>query len=205
MTIVKQIAAYRAQIELARKEENMKREKSILEERQQQLTAAFWQLKFLVEIGQLPHDVKRNIVEKLSEFKKQGQNKILQEIFFTIKEKYKDVLLVSGRDLETIIEGAKLLGIYCQKVDWKDRIRLIEIEDEQTYKEMVELYREIVDCRNECIRLIDQKLKLEKARNIFLRILKEKEINLAEFTPEQINEIMGSPLCQYLSIKLRGR
>lgn len=203
MSIAKQIAAYRAQIELARKEEDMKREKNILRERQRQLIATFWQLKFLVDTGQLLNDVKRDVIEKLNEFKKQGQDKILQELFFTIGKEYRNVLQVSGRDLETIIEGAKLLGIDCQKVDWKDQI--IPIEDEQTYKEMIELYREIIDCKNDCIKLIDQKLRLERARSIFLRILKEKEINLAEFTPEQINEIMETPLCQYLSIRLRGR
>ena len=67
---------------------------------------------------------------------------------------------------------------------------------------MMELYNTIIKQRSEIIELIDQKLKLKSAREVFLKVLKESEVKLSEFTLKQIEEIMKSPLREYLSIKL---
>ena len=108
-----------------------------------------------------------------------------------------------GRELDIIIAGAELLNINFSKIRWEEKVK--SIKDEQTYNEMIELHNTLIKQRSEVIELIDQRLKLKSAREIFLKVLREGEVKLSEFSLKQIEEIIKSPLREYLSIKLSGK
>lgn len=203
MSIPQQLAAYRAQIKLASEEKEMNTEKMTLQNICQQLSAIFWKLKFLIDQQCLEKEQRKDLVTKFNEFKQQKQIQLIYEIHSSLKNKCTNLLYQSGKELDIIITGAKLLDINFSRFQWVEKIK--SIEDEQTYREMKELYSTIIKRKNELIDSIDQKLKLKNARELLLKVLKEGEVKLSEFNIKQLEEVMKSPLYKYLTIRLSGK
>jgi hypothetical protein len=203
MSIPQQLAAYVAQIKLASEEKEMNVEKTTLQNIYQQLLAIFWKLKFLIDQQCLEKEFKKDLVTKFNEFKQQKQIQLIYDIQSSLKNKCTNLVYQSGKELDIIITGAKLLGIDFPKIQWVEKIK--SIEDEQTYREVNELYNAIIKWKSELIDSIDQKLKLKNARELLLKVLKEGEVKLSEFNIKQLEEVIKSPLYRYLSIKLSGK
>jgi len=185
---------------MSRIERELNLQKSDLENIYWRLKTIFWKLKFLTDQQRLEDELRKEIITKLKKLKDRKNIRLVFEIESYIRDRCTNILYQLGKELDIIVEGAKLLNIDFSKIRWKEKIE--NVEDEQTYKEMMELYNAIVKQRNKVIELIDQKLKLKGAREVFLKVLREGEVKLSEFTLKQIEEIMKSPLREYLSIKL---
>ena len=203
VSISQRLAAYRAQIEMSRKEKELNFEKSNLQNIRQQLKAIFWRLKFLTDQQCLEDELRENIITRLKELKNRKNIQLVYEIGGHLKDKCIDIVYQVGRELDIIIAGAELLNINFSKIRWEEKVK--SIKDEQTYNEMIELHNTLIKQRSEVIELIDQRLKLKSAREIFLKVLREGEVKLSEFSLKQIEEIIKSPLREYLSIKLSGK
>jgi len=203
LSISQRLAAYRAQVEMSRKEKELNSERSNLQSIYQQLKAIFWKLKFLTEQHYLGDELRKNIITMLEELKNRKNVQLVYEIGAHLRGKCTNIVYQFGKELNIIIKGAELLNINFPKIQWKEKIK--SIEDEQTYREMMDLYNTIIKQRSEVIELIDQKLKLKSARELLLKVLKEGEVKLSEFSLKQLEEIMKSPLYKYLSIKLSGK
>lgn len=203
MSIPQQLAAYIAQIKLTSEEKEMTKEKVILQNVYQQLSAIFWKLKFLADQQYLEEELKKELVTKFNTFKQKQNLQLIYDIQSSLKNKCTDLLYQSGKELDILFKGAKLLDIEFSKFQWAEKIK--SIEDEQTYIEAKELYNTIMKRKSELIDAIDQKLKLKNARELLLKVLKEGEVKLSEFNIKQLEEIVKSPLHKYLSIKLSGK
>ncbi|MEM3873981.1 MAG: hypothetical protein QXU45_02490 [Candidatus Bathyarchaeia archaeon] len=203
MSLAEKLAAYRAQIELSNKEGEIIKEIKALQESFQLLSEIFWKLKFLIHLNFLDDHLKGDLISKVKTFKQQKQIQAIYNVQFQLEEICSEMIHKSGKDLDVLLEGARLLGIECQKLEWIRKIK--SIKNEETYKDMVELYDAIAKQKSILIDVMDKKLRLKKARELFLKILREGEVKLSEFNLKQLEEILKSPLREYISIKLSGK
>lgn len=203
MSLAEKLAAYRAQIELSNKEKEISREISVLQESLQLLSGILWKLKFLKHLNFLDANLRSDLISKVKAFKQQRQIQTIYNVQFQLERSCSEIMHNSWKDLDIVLEGARLLGIEYQKPEWTGKIK--SIENEETYKDMIKLYETITEQKNILIGLIDQKLRLKNARELFLKILREGEVRLSEFNLKQLEEILESPLREYISIKLSGR
>lgn len=203
VSISQRLATYRTQIEMSRKEKELNFEISNLQNIYQQLEKIFWKIKFLKEQQCLEEELRKNTIVKINELKNLEKIQLIYEIDSHLRSKCNDIIYHVGKELDIIIRGAELLNIIFPKIHWMEKIK--SIEDEQSYREMKELYTNIIRQRSTVIELIDQKLQLKSARDMLLKVLKEGEVKLSEFSLKQLEEIMKSPLHKYLSLKLSGK